>query len=95
MDSKTTYDRFCEKTYVPIYSKPWWLDAVCGADNWNVWIYKKGESVLAAMPYYFETRGEYKYITKATLTQNNGIIFTEDKERKKACFLLPDRTAYS
>lgn len=73
------YEEFCEKTYVPIYSKPWWMDAVCGEENWDVWFYENGSDVLAAMPYYFEHRGPYLYITKAPLTQNNGIIFRYPK----------------
>lgn len=75
MDNKEMYASFCEKVYVPIYSKPWWLDAVCGSENWDVWLYIKGNNILAAMPYYMENRGKYRYITKAPLTQNNGIIF--------------------
>lgn len=75
MSSKLLYEKFCEEVYVPIYSKPWWMDAVCGQENWNVWLYTKGNNTLAAMPYYVEKRGEYQYITKALLTQNNGIIF--------------------
>lgn len=75
MTNKERYVQFCEKVYVPIYSKPWWLDAVCRPENWDVWLYQNGEDVLAAMPYYREQRGEYHYITKALLTQNNGIIF--------------------
>ncbi|MCI8280178.1 MAG: GNAT family N-acetyltransferase [Lachnospiraceae bacterium] len=75
VDNKEKYEIFCQKTYVPIYSKPWWLDAVCGKDNWDVWLYEKEEEIFAAMPYYMERRGEYRYITKALLTQNNGIIF--------------------
>ncbi len=83
MINKQLYKTFCSETYVPIYSQPWWMDAICGAQNWNVWLYSKGDSVLAAMPYYFENRGNYKYITKALLTQNNGIIFREDDSRKR------------
>lgn len=76
MTNKELYFKFCDRNYVPLYSKPWWLDAVCGPDNWDVWIYGESESsVIAAMPYYFEFRGDKKYITKAPLTQNNGIIF--------------------
>lgn len=80
--SKEKYKKFCEKTYVPIYSKPWWMDAVCGPENWNVWLYESGERILAAMPYYMEQRGPYRYITKAPLTQTNGLIFEEDLNRK-------------
>ena len=83
MNSKEKYQEWCNTNYVPIYSKPFWLDAVCGEDNWDVWLYYKGESILAAMPYYYEKRGDYNYITKAPLTQNNGIIFKEDDTRKR------------
>lgn len=76
MTNKEIYNEFLKTTYIPIYSKPWWLDAICGADNWDVWIYKnKNADPEAAMPYYKEQRGIYNYITKAPLTQNNGIIF--------------------
>ena len=84
MMSKEKYNRFCEKNYVPIYSKPWWLDAVCGEDNWNVWIYEQEGTMMAAMPYYLERRDDYLYITKAPLTQNNGIIFSYPNNIKKA-----------
>lgn len=75
MSNKLLYEKFCKEVYIPIYSKPWWMDAVCGQDNWDVWLYTKGNNILAAMPYYKEKRGRYQYITKALLTQNNGIIF--------------------
>ena len=75
MTKKEAYQKFVNCVDVPVYSQPWWLDAICGADNWDVWLYEKGDEILAAMPYYMEQRGEYRYITKAPLTQNNGIIF--------------------
>jgi hypothetical protein len=83
-DNKEKYIEWGHSTYIPIYSKPWWMDAVCGRDNWDVWLYYSGNEILAAMPYYLEERNGYKYITKAPLTQNNGIIFIEGKDRKKA-----------
>lgn len=73
--NKERYAAFCETTYVPIYSKPWWMDAVCEPDNWDVWLYEQGDGVVAAMPYYLEEREHGLYITKAPLTQNNGIVF--------------------
>lgn len=82
MTNKEKYSKFCEANYVPIYSHPWWMDAVCEPENWNVWLYESGTDVLAAMPYYFEARGEFRYITKAPLTQNNGILFKEASGRK-------------
>lgn len=82
MDNKEKYEIFCQKTYVPIYSKPWWLNAICGKENWDVWLYEKGTDIWAAMPYYIEKRKDYRYITKAPLTQNNGIIFKYPREIK-------------
>lgn len=89
MTNKERYEEFCKSTYVPIFSKSWWMDCTCGPDNWDVWVYDpgEGEELLAAMPYYVEWRGDhkqYKYITKAPLTQNNGIIFRRDSTRKFA-----------
>lgn len=73
--NKEKYREFCERVYVPIYSQPWWMDAICGAENWDVWIYEQEGTMMAAMPFYMENRNGYHYITKAPLTQNNGIIF--------------------
>lgn len=86
MTNKEKYEQFCENVYVPIYSKSWWMDTVCLPENWDVWIYEKdpGQGIQAAMPYYVEKRGDYKYITKAPLTQNNGIIFKMHGEAKGA-----------
>lgn len=72
---KERYGLFLRDTYAPIYSQPWWMDVVCGSDNWSVWLYEEGGSVVAAMPYYLEDRPLGRYITKAPLTQNNGIVF--------------------
>ena len=83
MTNKEKYQMFCQETYVPIWSKPWWMDAVCGPEHWDVWLFEQGETVLAAMPYYFEMRDSYRYITKATQTQTNGLIFREDSSRKR------------
>lgn len=79
MTSKEKYLRFCDEVYIPIYSKSWWMDAVCEPDNWDVWLYESGGSISAVMPYYMKTKGMYRYITKAPLTQNNGIIFKMDE----------------
>lgn len=78
--SKIQYEAFCATNYVPIYSKPWWLDAVVGSENWDVWIHSGSDGVPdAAMPYYLERRKYGLYITKAPLTQCNGIIFSHPK----------------
>lgn len=74
-NNKKKYEDFCRLLYVPIYTKPWYMDAVCGPENWDVWLYYSGDEIMAAMPFYLERRGKYKYITRPLLTQNNGILF--------------------
>ena len=83
MTNKEKYIQFVNKNYVPIYSQSWWMDAVCRPENWDVWLYEKDGDICAAMPYYMEMRGTYRYITKAPLTQNNGIIFKTNSSVKR------------
>ena len=82
MENKEKYKLFCKQTYVPIFSQPWWMDAVCGPDGWNVFLVEKGNDIWAAMPYYLIERDGLKIITKAPLTQNNGIIFRYPPNQK-------------
>lgn len=81
-DEKELYNKFCEMVYVPIFSKPWWLDAVCGELNWGVHVLEKSGQFLGAMPYYVENRNGYEIITKAHHSQNNGIIINYQKNMK-------------
>lgn len=75
MRNKELYKMFCKSRYIPIFSQPWWLDAVCGEDNWDVYIVKRDNNLYAAMPYFFTTneKGD-KSICRAHMTQNNGIL---------------------
>lgn len=76
MTNKEKYKIFCEneKVYVPVFSQPWWMDAACGEENWDVYVVERGGIYVAAMPYYMEQRNGYQLITKAKNTQNNGIL---------------------
>lgn len=39
---KDEYREFClNEKNIPIFSKDWWLDSVCGTDNWDVALVKK------------------------------------------------------
>lgn len=80
--SKQLYDKFCEQTYVPIFSQPWWLDAVCGAENWDVFVIERSGMLCAALPYYIEEQNGCRIITKAKNTQNNGILFNYPPKQK-------------
>lgn len=82
MTNKEKFLTFCENTYVPVFSQPWWLDAACGEENWDVYVVEKGGIYVAAMPYYLEERNGYRIITKAKNTQNNGIIIRYPTDQK-------------
>lgn len=82
MTNKEKYKIFCENVYVPVFSQPWWMDAVCGEKNWDVYVVEKGGIYTAAMPYYVKIRDGYRIITKALNTQNNGIIISYPENQK-------------
>lgn len=83
MINKERYKLFCEKEKnIPIFSQPWWMDVVCGEKNWEVYIVGEGNNILATMPYYFMKDDNGVKITKAKLTQNNGIYIKYPNNQK-------------
>lgn len=86
MSTKEQYKQLCktEKT-IPLFSQDWWLDAVCGADNWDVVLYQKGDDILGSLPYYKTTKFGFTFIKQPPLTQFNGpwIKSTDAKYQKE------------
>lgn len=75
--SKNKYRLFCEKeSGVPIFSRPWWLDAVCGANGWRVALAEKGNRIVASMPYYIHKSKGLKQLSMPSLTQTLGPYMT-------------------
>ncbi len=75
MVAKEKYRELCTtEPSIPIFSKDWWLDAVCGEDNWDVVLVEnKGSNIIAAMPYYaIKNRYGFKEIIMPKLTQTMG-----------------------
>jgi hypothetical protein len=69
---KERYRILCEyESTIPIFSRAWWLDAVCGY-NWDVCLVEKGDHVLAAMPYFIKKRYGFTLLTHPQLCQNLG-----------------------
>lgn len=74
MTDKERYRKLCEKERsIPIFSKDWWLDAVCGKDRWDVYLVGSGMDIKAALPYLLCEGETGRYIGRILLTQNNGI----------------------
>lgn len=62
-DNKVRYAAFCGKAYVPLQFQPWWLDAVCGVNGWNVALAtdNSGE-ITGVLPYWLHRRWGLKII---------------------------------
>lgn len=68
------YRLFAEKEAdLPIFSRPWWLDVMCGPENWDAYLVGKGNDIKASLVYYFQDEQGARRIKRALLTQNNGI----------------------
>ena len=70
MNNKEKYRLLSEKEEsMPLFLRAWWLDAVCGVDNWGVSIVEKGGRIEAALPYFIDTKLGMKYLIQPPLTQ--------------------------
>jgi hypothetical protein len=59
---------------LPIFLKDWWLDAVCGAENWTPLLYfDKNEQPIGAAFYYNARKAGLATITQPMLTPFSGI----------------------
>ena len=83
MTNKEKYTIFCEQNdFVPIFSQPWWMDAVCIDGYWDVLLYEKNEEILGALPYYVKKKFGLSYITQPEFTQNSGVIIKYPEGQK-------------
>ena len=92
MNKKTAYRNLCDtETTIPIFSRAWWMDAVCGKENWDVILVEKGGQIVAALPYYFIKKGRKIKIYQPLLTQTNGIWIKYPEKQKYSTRLSYER----
>jgi hypothetical protein len=83
MTNKEKYIKFCSKEKkIPIFSKDWWLDSVCGENNWDVILIEKGEEILASFPYFKAKKVIFNIIAMPTLTQTMGMYIKYPENQK-------------
>lgn len=83
MTNKERYRLFCKQELdIPIFSKDWWMDAVCGEENWDVLLAKRNDEIIASMPYHVHKKSILKYISQPKLTQTNGIWIKYPQNQK-------------
>jgi hypothetical protein len=81
--NKEKYRKFCTtQKNIPIFSQDWWLDIVCGKDNWDVALIEKDSEIVATLPYFFKKKYVWKIITMPKLTQSISmhIVFPQDQK---------------
>lgn len=90
MTNKEKYRKFCRvEKNIPIFSKDWWLDSVCGENSWDVAIVEKGGQIFATLPYMKSKRAIFDVITMPKLTQTMGVYIKyppKQKYEKKLSF---------
>lgn len=81
MTEKERYKILCNnEPSIPIYSRDWWLDCVCGESSWDVLLCIKNGEIEAAMPYYTPCPG---VISMPLYTQTMGIWFNPAFEDRR------------
>jgi hypothetical protein len=71
--SKSEYRKLCEiESSIPLFSRDWWLDAVCEDGDWGAVIARNGNTVNGALPYYVRKRRRMVLLTHPPLTQTLG-----------------------
>jgi hypothetical protein len=81
MTDKEKYGILCTNDLsIPLYSRDWWLDTVCGEKNWDVLLYLKGDEIEASHPFYLPSKG---VISMPAYAQTMGIWFNPKLEDTK------------
>lgn len=71
--SKAKYTALCEREpSIPLFSQAWWLDCVCGPENWDVALVEKGQRIEAALPYILSKKAGFTVCGMPKLTQSLG-----------------------
>ncbi len=66
-----------------IYNKPFWLDAVCGKNNWDAIVIEEKGEVAAAVPFHFKKRYGISGVLQPQLTQCFDILIRPLDELKR------------
>lgn len=83
MTNKERYAALCTvESSISAFNQPWWMDAVCGKDNWDVLLYEKNGEIVGALPYYIKKKYGLKYIAQPIFTQHNGIWIKYPQNQK-------------
>jgi len=81
--NKKKYIELCkEESSIPLFSEPWWLDAACGEENWDVALVEKDNRIIGTLPFFQQRKVCFKLLGQPLLTQKMGPWIRCDRERK-------------
>jgi len=93
--NKSKYRKLCSKEPIKLFSKDWWLDAVCGEENWDVAIVEQNGELIAAMPYYMRKKSLFTMIGMPPLTQTMGPWVRYSSDMKYSTRLSFEKKVYN
>lgn len=68
IEAKKQYLNYCSQNEVPLFNKPWWLDAVTNR-NWDCIAALKKDKIIGYLPYVLNYTKRFKGISLPLLTQ--------------------------
>ena len=82
--SKDRYIKICEKVALPIHFQHWWLDCVCGPDNWEVCLSLNNDGGFqGCFVYYKHHKWGIQFIKTPPLTSYTGLWINYPHNIKK------------
>ena len=77
MTDREKYILYCNATEnINLFQQHWWLDAVCGHNNWNTVIYENNGNILGAWAYPIKKKKSFTLINAPMLTPGTLPIIT-------------------
>ncbi|MCO4293649.1 hypothetical protein NF867_12315 [Solitalea sp. MAHUQ-68] len=76
-----------QENAIPVFNKDWWLDLVCGEDNWDVVLVEADGIIQGAWPYFIQRKFNHTISKVPALTPFMGVWIrpsTSSKIYKKA-----------
>ena len=80
MSDKDKYKYYTKNNNdIPIFSRPWWLDAVSDEGHWDVILYEKNNNIYGSLPFFIKKKNIFKLSILPRLTQKLGPYFADGK----------------
>lgn len=94
MTNQEKYRQFSlNEPSIPIYSKGWWLDAVC--DHWDACLIEKGGEVVASLPYPIKKKANKKLLYTPNFTKGLGPWLKYPEGQKKHTQISYEKKLYN